>query len=440
MKYLKLGALAAFSSMAIVACSSSQREQGEGTASVGYSLVSNGVQILSAEYDLNTQAGADVVNGSIPVPNDNSVINGNIGQLAAGSYSLVFTATGLYNDAQIPCVSEAELFSLADGENLALNDIALVCTASLPGNGGSVSFNVSVELQEVVQNIIETFVVAPTTAGFDVVDGACDWGPIAIDINNDPTSGVTYAWSASPDGSFSFSDATNTTGTYECGSPGTKTLTLTATLGGESATANVDVTCLGSTAECQGPVCGDGNQDPGEECDVAAPYCQNCQIEAVCGDGIEHAPEECDDGNLNAGDGCSPTCTDEPTVDLCQECINAIPNVGDFNTGVCDADPACVAVRTCALDEVDATVGSCYTPTPAECYCGIDADLDACENDNFFESNPLGPCTDVMLAGFPAGTTNAQALEMFYSFDHPAGQAMAIVEEARVACAAECGL
>lgn len=30
-----------------------------------------------------------------------------------------------------------------------------------------------------------------------------------------------------------------------------------------------------------------------------------------CGDGTQQAPEECDDGNVAAGDGCSPTCTFE---------------------------------------------------------------------------------------------------------------------------------
>jgi cysteine-rich repeat protein len=33
---------------------------------------------------------------------------------------------------------------------------------------------------------------------------------------------------------------------------------------------------------------------------------------ARCGDGVVTAPEVCDDGNMVAGDGCSPTCTREP--------------------------------------------------------------------------------------------------------------------------------
>jgi cysteine-rich repeat protein len=30
-----------------------------------------------------------------------------------------------------------------------------------------------------------------------------------------------------------------------------------------------------------------------------------------CGNGVREGDEECDDGNLRAGDGCSPFCTKE---------------------------------------------------------------------------------------------------------------------------------
>jgi cysteine-rich repeat protein len=76
--------------------------------------------------------------------------------------------------------------------------------------------------------------------------------------------------------------------------------------------------------------CGDGNLDPGEECDDGnredRDGCTNgCQC-ARCGDGILHLfatvppngsctaepVEQCDDGNTVDGDGCSATCTREP--------------------------------------------------------------------------------------------------------------------------------
>jgi len=77
---------------------------------------------------------------------------------------------------------------------------------------------------------------------------------------------------------------------------------------GESATCNIDCTIA---------VCGDdiANVTAGEECDDSAesPACDpDCTV-PVCGDGYENntAGEFCDDGNLEDGDGCSATCTNE---------------------------------------------------------------------------------------------------------------------------------
>jgi cysteine-rich repeat protein len=81
-------------------------------------------------------------------------------------------------------------------------------------------------------------------------------------------------------------------------------------------------------------LCGNGQLDPGEECDDGNRYLGDgcsplCQIECswvcgtcgpappcthalACGDGVRTRGEACDDGNLVAGDGCSPTCQLEP--------------------------------------------------------------------------------------------------------------------------------
>jgi cysteine-rich repeat protein len=68
---------------------------------------------------------------------------------------------------------------------------------------------------------------------------------------------------------------------------------------------------------CQAPTCGDQKLEAGEECEAAtatAPgACVKCKF-ATCGDGVVFAGnnEECDDGNMVAGDGCSPSCHWEP--------------------------------------------------------------------------------------------------------------------------------
>jgi fibro-slime domain-containing protein len=72
-------------------------------------------------------------------------------------------------------------------------------------------------------------------------------------------------------------------------------------------------------------VCGDGIVETGEQCDdgnlIPFDGCSpTCTIEPtctgacadVCGDGIISGAEQCDDGNRASGDGCSSSCTIEP--------------------------------------------------------------------------------------------------------------------------------
>lgn len=70
------------------------------------------------------------------------------------------------------------------------------------------------------------------------------------------------------------------------------------------------------------PVCGDGIEQLGEQCDdgnaTAADGCEpDCTQTPVCGDGTVQTGEECDDGDMTAGDGCDGTCQLEG--DYCPE-------------------------------------------------------------------------------------------------------------------------
>jgi cysteine-rich repeat protein len=72
------------------------------------------------------------------------------------------------------------------------------------------------------------------------------------------------------------------------------------------------------TLHVNGPVCGNGTPEGGEECDdgntTPGDGCSaTCTIEPFCGDGEEDPGEQCDDGNNTPGDGCSATCTLEFT-------------------------------------------------------------------------------------------------------------------------------
>ncbi len=88
--------------------------------------------------------------------------------------------------------------------------------------------------------------------------------------------------------------------------------------------------CDSDGKNCVKGECGNGKLESGEECDdgdlIAGNGCSpDCKIEpifscyngkckATCGDGLTltEAGEECDDGNLINGDGCSSHCTSEP--------------------------------------------------------------------------------------------------------------------------------
>jgi cysteine-rich repeat protein len=86
--------------------------------------------------------------------------------------------------------------------------------------------------------------------------------------------------------------------------------------------------------DCHFNVCGDNDAGPDEECDLGAmnadtgPCKLDCTAQA-CGDGFVGPGEACDDGDVIAGDGCSPSCVSET-------CGNAIVDAGEQ----CDDGPA----------------------------------------------------------------------------------------------------
>ena len=74
--------------------------------------------------------------------------------------------------------------------------------------------------------------------------------------------------------------------------------------------------CCGNGIEDPGEECDDGNNDNNDGCDA------NC-ITEFCGDGITNdGDEECDDGNTVDGDGCNANC-------ITEFCGDGITNDGD---------------------------------------------------------------------------------------------------------------
>jgi cysteine-rich repeat protein len=89
----------------------------------------------------------------------------------------------------------------------------------------------------------------------------------------------------------------------------------------------VNDTC--QAGACSGPPrdCNDQNSCTTDSCDENVDQCVNTQAQSCCGDGTQNPGEECDDGNTSNQDGCLNTCV--------------LPTCGDgfVRTGVeqCDA-------------------------------------------------------------------------------------------------------
>ena len=118
--------------------------------------------------------------------------------------------------------------------------------------------------------------------------------------------------------------------------------------GSEPGDAFASADVASDSPDLANPTCGNGQLDPGEECDdgnlTAGDGCSpNCQVECkfgsscprpprrtiVCGDGVIGPGEVCDDANTNSGDGCSGDCTTQEFGYLCFAGAPCTPICGD---------------------------------------------------------------------------------------------------------------
>ncbi len=169
-----------------------------------------------------------------------------------------------------------------------------------------------------------------------------------------------------------------------CSSPQTITRTWGAQDGcGNRATCNqiISVTI---------PGCGDGTQDPGEECDDGNTNdnddCTNSCTNGTCGDGLiwnEGAgTEQCDDGNTDDGDGCTSICQIEcgcaTTTDDANICVEPRTCA---STSSCDSAVSCGPNEVCVLFD-DPNCPLQQTTCANICNDCVPACVDACDNSN----------------------------------------------------------
>ncbi|MBZ5711117.1 DUF4215 domain-containing protein [Nannocystis pusilla] len=103
--------------------------------------------------------------------------------------------------------------------------------------------------------------------------------------------------------------------------------------------------CENNCTTTPGKKCGDGTKDPDEDCDdgnnIDGDGCEaNCRLPVTmeCGDGELNPGEQCDDGNTMSGDGCESNCTNTP------KCGDGIQGPGEqCDDGNTDDDDACLS-------------------------------------------------------------------------------------------------
>jgi len=123
------------------------------------------------------------------------------------------------------------------------------------------------------------------------------------------------------------------------------------------------------------------------------------RIAHICGNGVLDLGEQCDDGNLVAGDCCSPTCTFEPLGQPCgapDVCVNNACNgagtcaLVNFTTAPCSDANVCTVADTCTLGACvgapntcdDANVCTTDFCTPPAVGCGHLNNALACNDGN----------------------------------------------------------
>ncbi|WAS93433.1 DUF4215 domain-containing protein [Nannocystis punicea] len=159
-------------------------------------------------------------------------------------------------------------------------------------------------------------------------------------------------------------------------------------------------TCQADCTTPPGENCGNSMVDEGEECDdgnqVSMDGCENncteTALPASCGDGVSNGDEECDDGNDINTDACTNTCEDAVCGDgLVHEGVEACDDGNDVETDDC--------LSTCEA----ASCGDGFTWEGIEfCDDGNQVDDDDCPDScsepgtdgEYLGCGPMGECPE----------------------------------------------
>ncbi len=219
------------------------------------------------------------------------------------------------------------------------------------------------------------------------------------DVGTDGDTTETSSSTDTTDGADTATDTTDTTTDTTDGSGCTP-----GDLGCECAMG--DVCTMGECVDgmCIEPPCGNGQTDPGEECDdgndVDEDSCSNACLLPVCGDGVIAGAEACDDGNMVDDDECTNSCAlpgcGDAIVQMGEECDDGNMVDDDDCANTCTL-PVCGDGLTAGSEECDdgnmtntdecttacllPVCGDSYVQADEECDDGNMVDNDACGND-----------------------------------------------------------
>lgn len=195
--------------------------------------------------------------------------------------------------------------------------------------------------------------------------------------------------------------------------------------------------------QCIGSVCGDGTMSGSEACDDgnldAGDGCSaTCTVEMgydcmgmpsmctpVCGDGMKLGNEACDDGNMNAGDCCSATCSLESGCEIEPNDTDATANawtmvaignqVKAFNNPTLDKDVFSIVVppnnKAMLTAEVkDGPLGAtCSNPTDIDSFLTVRNAQGATLATNDDIVQPTNYCSKVSVSNLDPGTYFVEA-------------------------------
>jgi hypothetical protein len=342
-----------------------------GTLRLSLSLP-DGTTVSQVAYRVLSSAAVTITTGTFDVSDPNAKPAIQLSLPAATGDTVLLTATR--SDGQA-CSGQSAPFNVVAGQSVVV-DVTVVCGGgSLATNAGSAVINGNVSRGNNCP-VLASWAASPLQAS--APGGTIALSALATDADGDA---LTYSWSAAA-GTFAGPGPSTT---YVCAASGPQTIDLSVTDGRTPpcpAKVSIDVSCVGS--------CGNGQVDPGEQCDPpAAHLCSaTCQNIVECGNGRVDTGEQCDppasfvcsatcqnippcgNGRLDPGEDCDP-----PQQHLCSlQCKNIVEcGNGRVDTGE-QCDPpvqhlcslTCQTIVECGNGRVD-TGEQCDPPVQHLC-------------------------------------------------------------------------